>query len=516
MSISPPTRHKPTSAPGLLELAYDRLTGIPRGHFIGGRSLGDPSGAAMPVTNPATGDRLCGIPAGDAAAVDEAVCTARAAAGHWRRTPPSERAGTLLRVADLIDENAELFAQVESLNVGKPLVISREEIGLAADAFRFMAGACRAVQAPAAGEYVAGHLSVVRREPIGVVGAITPWNYPLMMASWKIAPALAAGNSVVLKPSELTPLTTLLFAELSADVLPAGVLNVILGAGPVVGEAITRHPGIGMVSLTGSVPSGQAVARGAAGTLKRVHLELGGKAPVIVYPDSDLGEVAETVRVAGFWNAGQECGSATRVLCHHEVAHELVANLVAAASTIIVGGPEQGEDVEMGPLISARHREKVDRMVRNAERDGAQVVLGGAQAHRTGFYYPPTIITNVGRRTEIATEEIFGPVVTVETFSAEAESVEMANDVQYGLAASVWTNDTRRALRVSDALDFGTVWVNSHLTLASEMPWGGFGLSGYGRDMSTYALDDYTRTKHVTLGTRGSGERQGKGGEYDN
>ncbi|MBO0824262.1 MAG: aminobutyraldehyde dehydrogenase [Actinobacteria bacterium] len=487
--------------PGLLGLAHSRLANLPLAPFIGGRFRPDLPSANILVINPATGDPLCEAPAADAAAVDEAVRAAQAAAGPWRCTPPVERARTLLSLADIIDDHGELFAQLESLNTGKPLMVSREEIPLASDALRFMAGACRTAQAPAAGEYAPGQLSVIRREPVGVVGAITPWNFPLMMAVWKIAPALAAGNTVVLKPSELTPLTTLLFADQSAAVLPAGVLNVLLGTGPVVGEAMTRHPGIAMICLTGSVPTGQAVALGAAQTLKRVHLELGGKAPVLVYPDADLRDVTETVRLAGFWNSGQECGSATRVLCHQEVAEELTARLESAVSTISVGDPAEGEDVEMGPLISARQLGRVDELIRGAERDGAQVILGGAPAGRAGFYYQPTMITGIRRGSEIVTHEIFGPVVTVQTFATEAESVEMANDVPYGLAASAWTKDTDRALRVSDALDFGTVWVNSHLTLTAEMPWGGFGLSGHGRDMSTYALDDYTRTKHVMLRT---------------
>ena len=483
----------------LLRTAYERIARLPRTHFIGGEFRGDLPGTLMDLVNPADGQTLGQTALGTAAVVDEAVKAAAAAQPAWRALTPVDRSALLLRLADLVDQNTNLLVQIESLNCGKPLGVAGEEIPGAADALRFFAGACRTAQAPASGEYVSGHTSIVRREPVGVVGAVTPWNYPLMMAVWKIAPALAAGNTIVLKPSEQTPLTTLLFAELTASVLPAGVLNVVLGTGSEVGEALTRHPGIGMISLTGSVASGHAVARGAAETLKRVHLELGGKAPVIVFPDANLADVVDTLRVMGLWNTGQECGAATRVLCHADVQEALIEQVSAAFAQVQPGNPADSADLEMGPLISRRQLDQVAAMVEQARRDGADVPVGGAVIDRPGFYYEPTLVTDAPAGSEILSKEIFGPVVTVQSFTTEQEAIELANGVDYGLAASIWTQDLGRSLRVSDALDFGTVWVNSHLTLASEMPWGGFGLSGYGRDMSVYALDDYTRTKHVML-----------------
>ncbi|NUH40164.1 aminobutyraldehyde dehydrogenase [Streptomyces samsunensis] len=471
------------------------------GHFIGGRLRPGRDGV-MTLHEPATGKALLEVPLGDNSTVDEAVAAAHDALTSWRRTLPAERAAVLLRLADAVEAHTELFAQVESLNVGKPLAVSREEIAVAADSLRFMAGAARTAQTPAAGEYVRGHMSMIRREPVGVVGAITPWNYPLMMAIWKLAPALAAGNTVVLKPAELTPLSTLLLTELTREILPPGVVNIVLGTGSVVGAALSRHPGIAMMSLTGSVASGKAVADAASDTLKRVHLELGGKAPVVVFDDADLDEVVESLKVMGYWNTGQECGAATRVLCDAAVHNALVAKLAVAVSSLAVGAPEDGEDIEMGPLISERQLERVAGMVSRAAADGAAIVAGGARIDRPGFFYAPTVITDVPAGSEIAREEVFGPVVTVQSFTSEAEAVAMANDVPYGLAASVWTENASRSLRVSDDLDFGTVWINSHLTLAAEMPWGGFGLSGYGRDMSAYALDDFTRTKHVMVNKR--------------
>lgn len=477
------------------------IDAMPKTHFIGGRFVGE-SGRRVPVVNPADGEVLCEVPLGESSDVDDAVAAATAALPGWRRTTPADRGRLLFAVADAIDAHAELLARIETLNVGKPIAVSRGEIPLASDALRFMAGAARTAHTPAPGEYVAGQLSYVQREPVGVVGAITPWNYPLMMAIWKIAPALAAGNTVVLKPSELTPLTTIVLAELTAEILPPGVLNVVIGTGPTVGEALTHHPGIGMVSLTGSVPSGRRVAAGSATSLKRVHLELGGKAPVVVFEDADLDEVAETIKVMGFWNSGQECGSATRILCDSSIHDLLVRKIVAAVGRLDVDDPAAGDHVEVGPLISDAQVERVSSAVDDAVSDGAVVAIGGSVVDRPGSYYLPTVITEVRGDSRIAREEIFGPVVTVERFGSETEAVEKANAVEYGLAASVWTENTGRALRVIDGLDFGTVWVNSHLTLASEMPWGGFGASGYGRDMSTLALDDYTRTKHVMIAKR--------------
>ena len=486
----------------LLSNARERVAKLPRGHFVDGEFVAG-GNDLFPIVNPASGELLCEVQLGSASTVDLAVSAARAALAAWKRTPPAVRADALFRLAGVIEANADLFAELESLNVGKPLSVSREEIPLAADALRFMAGAARTAQAPAAGEYVAGQLSVVRREAVGVVGAMAPWNYPLMMMTWKIAPALAAGNTVVLKPSELTPLTTLLFCELTAGILPPGVLNVVVGTGAEVGVALTQHPDIAMVSLTGGVETGKAVAASASGTLKRVHLELGGKAPVVVFDDADVDAVVSAIKVMGFWNTGQECGAATRVLVDAAIHDKLVAKLAGAIAAITVGDPAESEDIEVGPLVSAAQRDRVVAALASAESDGATIRVGGAALDRPGFYFQPTLITGVMSGTRLAREEIFGPVVTVETFADEQEAVAKANAVAYGLAASVWTGNGARALRMTDALDFGTVWVNSHLTLSSEMPWGGFGASGYGRDMSTLGLDDYTRTKHIMFSTEG-------------
>ncbi|MGE0217147.1 aminobutyraldehyde dehydrogenase [Mycolicibacterium sp.] len=478
--------------------AVAAIARIPRAHFINGRFVISGSGRS-PLVDPATGEPLDDVPNGTSATVDLAVQAAREAQRDWSRRTPADRAEVLNALADRIDAHAATFTAVEAINVGKPLSVAEVEVPLASDCLRFQAGSARAAQAPAAGQYVDGQLSFIKREPVGVVGAVAPWNYPLMMAVWKIAPAIAAGNTLVLKPSELTPLTTLLLMELSADIVPPGVVNVVLGTGTIVGEALSRHHGIDMVSLTGSVRSGRQVAAGAATTLKRVHLELGGKAPFVVFPDADVDAAVAALTVAGYWNTGQECGAAARVLCHESTVDEVVARLVARSEAIVVGGPADGADVEMGPLVSAAQRDRVAAAVDRARADGAAIQTGGVFLDRPGFFYAPTVVTDVRAGTAMAREEVFGPVISVETFRTESEAIAKANDVIYGLAASVWTADAGRAIRCIDQLDFGTVWVNSHLTLASEMPWGGFGASGYGRDNSTYALDDYTRTKHAML-----------------
>ncbi|MBS1893911.1 MAG: aminobutyraldehyde dehydrogenase [Actinobacteria bacterium] len=457
------------------------------------------SSETWPVVNPADGQPIVEVPLGTAADVDRAVAAARAALPAWRKRTPGERAAVLVALADILDANAETLSQLESLNVGKPLAVSREEIPVASDTLRFMAAAIRTVQTPAAEEYVTDNLSILRREPVGVVAGITPWNYPLMTAIWKIAPALAAGNTMVLKPSELTPLTTIVFVEMAQEVLPPGVLNLVLGTGPVVGQALSAHPEVDLISLTGSIASGVAISEQAAANLKHVHLELGGKAPVVVFDDADLDAAVEAVRVMGFWNTGQECGAATRVLVDRRIHDELVAKLREAIGAIRVGGPEQGEGVEVGPLVSEIHRDRVDALVKAAIGDGATVETGGGPADVPGFFYEPTLLTQVPADSEALRKEIFGPVVTVETFDGEREAIELANDSNYGLAASIWTEGARRSLRVSDALDYGTVWVNSHLTLATEMPWVGFKMSGRGRELSTYAIEEFSRTKHVMV-----------------
>jgi acyl-CoA reductase-like NAD-dependent aldehyde dehydrogenase len=362
-----------------------------------------------------------------------------------------------------------------------------------------MAGATRSLTSLAGGQYVHANTSLILREPIGVVGVITPWNYPILMAAWKIAPILGAGNSIVLKPSEQTPLTTLKLAQLLADVLPAGVLNIVTGTGLPVGRRIAEHPDIALVAITGSVNSGRAVAAGAADTLKRVHLELGGKAPVIVFADADLAAVAAGIRNAGFWNSGQECGAACRILVHESVAEELVAHLIREVGTLTVGTPDAGQSIEIGPLVSEAHYLRVLGYLDRAQSEGAIVAIGGHGFDEPGYFVAPTVLTNVSPDSEIANSEVFGPIVSVETFSDETEVIERANATPYGLAASVWTTDAKRSMEVPTLLDFGTVWVNAHLVLANEVPWGGFKGSGYGRDLSIYALDDFSRTKHVMV-----------------
>lgn len=469
----------------------------PGQHFIDGAFRPGRSGTAIEVVDPSSGRGIAEVAEGSAEDTDAAVAAATTAAPGWAALTPKERSELLHRVADRVAEHAELLARVESANTGKPSAVAADDIAQTVDTFRFMAGALRAPTSAAAGRYAADHLSVILREPLGVIGVVTPWNYPLLMAAWKIAPILAAGNTLVIKPSEQTPLSTLRFAELVADILPAGVLNVVTGYGPVVGTRLAEHPDVAMIALTGSVRSGRAVARAAAESLKRVHLELGGKAPVVIFDDADLAAAASAVRTAGYWNSGQECGAACRVLVHESVAERFTALLVDEVASMVVGEPGAGDDVEIGPLISAAHFERVTGYLRRAEAEGVRAAVGGGALDGEGFFVAPTVLIDVPDGAECAREEIFGPVVTVETFTDEAEVLDRANAVPYGLSASVWTDDARRSHDVAARLDAGTVWVNAHLVLANEVPWGGFKGSGYGRDLSLYALDDYSRTKHV-------------------
>ncbi|GAB2711211.1 aldehyde dehydrogenase family protein [Arthrobacter bambusae] len=469
----------------------------PFGQFIGGAFVASSSASTVAVENPATEEVLMQVPAGSVEDVDAAVAAAVAAKADWAAKTPKERSSVLLRIAEIIEANRGLLETLESANTGKPAAVAEDDISSAVDVFRFSAGAARTFTAPGADDYAENHTSVILREPVGVVGVITPWNYPLLMAAWKIAPVLAAGNTMVLKPSEQTPLTTLKLAELIAAEIPAGVLNIVTGSGRMVGNRLSEHPGVDLVAITGSVGSGQKVAASAASTVKRVHLELGGKAPVVIFDDADLEAAAKGVREAGFWNGGQECGAACRVLVHESVAGKFTELLIREVSDISVGTPGAGDDVEIGSMISKAHYERVLAALEDVRKDGLTIAVGGNAIEGTGYFIEPTVVTDVPAGAAITSTEIFGPVVSVETFSTDEEAVTRANETIYGLAASVWTTNAARSLSAPRRLDFGTVWVNSHLVIANEMPWGGFKGSGYGRDLSIYALEDFSRTKHV-------------------